>query len=88
MALRNLADKKAAGILFQRLEFAETVNRTRDTTLFRRVLYQLSYLGLATDLDSTLGPRSLFRQFALRIGNILFASHMPGPVRLKQTWWA
>lgn len=37
--------KKAAGIVFQRLTFAESRNRTDDPTLFRRMLYQLSYLG-------------------------------------------
>lgn len=37
--------KKAAGIVFRRLIFAERENRTPDPTLFRRMLYQLSYLG-------------------------------------------
>jgi hypothetical protein len=60
--------KKPPKSSFQRPEFAETVNRTRDTALFRRVLYQLSYLGLATDLDSTRAARSLFGQFEPMIG--------------------
>lgn len=53
--------KKAAGIVFRRLIFAERENRTPDPTLFRRMLYQLSYLGSATDLDSTRATRPLFR---------------------------
>lgn len=56
-----LCKKKRPPEFLRRLKCAETVNRTPDTTLFRRVLYQLSYLGSATDLDSTHGPRSLFR---------------------------
>ncbi len=43
--------------------FAKAENRTPDTTLFRRVLYQLSYLGknasMATALDSLWWPLTL-----------------------------
>ncbi len=43
----SAVQKKPPSVSSQRQNGAETVNRTRDTALFRRVLYQLSYLGAA-----------------------------------------
>ena len=41
----NACKKKPPEFVFRRLKFAETVSRTPDPSLFRRMLYQLSYLG-------------------------------------------
>lgn len=41
----SLARRRTTAVLRPQTEGAEAQNRTGDTTVFSRVLYQLSYLG-------------------------------------------
>ncbi len=53
---RSTAEPRPRTWPFRLAESAESQNRTGDTAIFSRVLYQLSYLGLKLKLQSQSTP--------------------------------
>ena len=55
-AHRNAEELTRSGELSIRIDGAEDQSRTGDTTIFSRVLYQLSYLGVRASVSAASRP--------------------------------
>jgi hypothetical protein len=68
---------KGDGLFTPQGSYGNGGNRTRDTTLFRRVLYRLSYIAVITTYSGRLGNRTL-EGFQTPAAFKAVSSSMPG----------